>query len=78
MPTNKNALIRLTDHKGNKIGIQSFEETVEIIPTISDVLGDGECDEDGKLLSPVDGMIGSPFIVKKWTIDFGEGAIYKM
>ena len=67
----------LTDHKGNRIGKQSFEETVEIIPTIPDVLEDGECDEDGKLLPPVDGMIGSPFMAKqKWTIDFGEGAIF--
>ncbi len=69
----------LTDHKGNRIGKQSFEETVEIIPTIPNVLEDGECDEDGKLLPPVDGMIGSPFIAKqKWILDFGEGAIYKM
>ena len=69
----------LTDHKGNRIGKQSFEETVEIIPTIPDVLEDGECDEEGKLLPPVDGMIGSPFIAKqKWILDFGEGAIYKM
>ena len=67
----------LTDHKGNRIGKQSFEETVEIIPTIPNVLEDGECDEDGKLLPPVDGMIGSPFMAKqKWTIDFGEGAIF--
>jgi len=67
----------LTDHKGNQIGKQSFEETVEIIPTIPDVLEDGECDEEGKLLPPVDGMIGSPFMAKqKWTIDFGEGAIF--
>jgi len=69
----------LTDHKGNNIGKQSFEETVEIIPIIPNVLEDGECDEDGKLLPPVDGMIGSPFIAKqKWILDFGEGAIYKM
>lgn len=69
----------LTDHKGNRIGKQSFEETVEIIPTIPNVLEDEECDEDGKLLPPVDGMIGSPFIAKqKWILDFGEGAIYKM
>ena len=69
----------LTDHKGNRIGKQSFEETVEIIPTIPNVLEDGECDEDGKLLPPVDGMIGSPFIAKqKWILDFGEVAIYKM
>ena len=67
----------LTDHKGNRIGKQSFEETVEIIPTIPNVLEDGECDEEGKLLPPVDGMIGSPFMAKqKWTIDFGEGAIF--
>jgi hypothetical protein len=69
----------LTDHKGNRIGKQSFKETVEIIPTIPNVLEDGECDEDGKLLPPVDGMIGSPFIAKqKWILDFGEVAIYKM
>ena len=68
----------LTDHKGNRIGKQSFEETVEIIPTIPNVLEDGECDKDGNLLPPVDGMIGSPFMAKqKWVIDFGVRAMYK-
>ena len=34
--------------------------------------------EDGNLLPPVDGMIGSPFMAKqKWVIDFGVRAMYK-
>lgn len=62
----------LTDHKDNEIGKQSFKETAEIIPSIPNVLEDGEYYEDGNLLPPVDGMVGSPFMAKqKWVIDFG-------
>lgn len=36
------------------------------------LLEDGEYYEDGNLLPPVDGMVGSPFMAKqKWVIDFG-------
>lgn len=69
---------RIADHFGNDIGMISYNEEVYILPHSYNVTEVGECDDDGNLLHPIEGMIGSPFIAKqKWILDFCAKAIYK-
>ena len=68
-----------TTHFDNDFNKQSYQETAEILPYSLNVTDEGECDEDGKLLSPIDGMIGSPFMARhKWVLDFGGKVIYRL
>ena len=70
---------RIADHLGNDIDNTYYKEEAIIVPHSFDVLEDGECDDEGKLLSPLEGMIGTPFIAKqKWILDFTAKAIYKL
>ena len=60
---------------GNKILHQVI---ADVLPHSLNVTEDGECDDEGDLLVPLEGMIGSPFMAKqKWILDFGVKAIYK-
>lgn len=60
---------------GNKILHQVI---ADVLPHSLNVTEDGECDDDGNLLVPLEGMIGSPFMAKqKWILDFGIKAIYR-
>ncbi len=67
----------LADSAGIKIDSETYQETVNVLPNSISVTDDGECDDEGTPLTPIDGMIGSPFMAKqKWILDFGVKAIY--
>lgn len=70
---------RLADHLGNDIDTDSFKEEVYVLPHSYNFTEDGECDDDGNLLSTIEGMVGSPFMAKqKWVLDFCVKVIYKL
>ena len=55
-----------------------YKETAEIMPHSLNVTDDGDCDDNGNLLVPLEGMIGSPFMARQeWVLDFGAKAIYR-
>ena len=67
----------LADSVGKKINSVTYQETVKVLPNSISVTDDGECDDEGTPLTPIDGMIGSPFMAKqKWILDFEVKAIY--
>lgn len=69
----------LNDNKGNDVDQQTHQVIAEVLPNSITVTDEGECDDEGMPLSPIDGMIGSPLMARqKWILDFGVKALYKL
>lgn len=68
----------LIDISCNEVDKYMHQAIAEVLPSSIIVTDEGECDDEGTPLSPIDGMIGSPFMARqKWIIDFGVKALFK-
>lgn len=68
----------IAEEPNHSINKTSHRVVAYVLPHSYNVTKDGECDEEGNPLVPIEGMIGSPFMAKqKWILDFGAKAIYK-
>ena len=68
----------LIDISCNEVDKYMHQAIAEVLPNSITVTDEGECDDEGTPLSPIDGMIGSPFMARqKWIIDFGVKALFK-
>lgn len=68
----------LIDNRGNQVDKHVHQATLDVLPNSITNIEEGECDDEGTPLSPIDGMISSPFMARqKWIIDFGVKALYK-
>lgn len=62
----------------NEIDKHVYQAKIDVLPNSIIITDEGECDDEGTPLSPIDGMIGSPFMARqKWIIDFGVKALFK-
>lgn len=62
----------------NEIDKHVHQAKIDVLPNSIIITDEGECDDEGTPLSPIDGMIGSPFMARqKWIIDFGVKALFK-
>lgn len=62
----------------NEIDKHVHQVKIDVLPNSIIITDEGECDDEGTPLSPIDGMIGSPFMARqKWIIDFGVKALFK-
>lgn len=69
-------LLRL---KANGDKESHHKEKIKVIPINIIEAKDGQCDEEGKPLEPVQAVIGAPFMAKEgWVLDFGAKIIYKL
>ena len=65
----------LTEDGGIEIPCQ---EQFKVTPNYLLQPEEGQCDENGEQLPPVEALIGSPFMAKEnWVLDFGANIIYK-
>lgn len=54
------------------------QEQFKVSPNYFILPEEGQCDENGEQLPPVEALVGSPFMAKeKWVLDFGANIIYK-
>ena len=68
----------LIDNRGNEVDKHAHQAKIDVLPNSITITEEGECDDEGTPLSPIDGMIGSTFMARqKWIIDFGVKALYK-
>lgn len=55
-----------------------YKENVKVIPINVIEATDGQCNEEGRPLEPVQAVIGAPFMAREgWILDFGAKIIYK-
>ena len=68
----------LIDNRDNEVDKHVHQAKIDVLPNSITITEEGECDNEGTPLSPIDGMIGSPFMARqKWILDFGVKALYK-
>ena len=64
--------------KEDDVEVLSHNELFKMAPHYVYVPKEGECDENGKQLPPIEAIISAPFMAKEgWLLDFGSRIIYK-
>lgn len=64
--------------KGNDVEKISRKAKFHVLPNYVYIPEDGECDENGEQLPPIEGTISCSFMAReKWILDFGAKIIYK-
>ena len=68
-------LLTLTEDDIDEV---SHRDAFKVLPHTLVSPEKGKCDDNGNLLPPVEGIIGSPFMAKEnWVLDFGAKIIYR-